>query len=53
MHATSRRNETVVGRWTDELNPETRQAVVRDLLEFEGFRSPNTWMRQPGSWAPG
>jgi hypothetical protein len=53
MHATVRRNEGVVGKWTDGLSRETGQAVVRDQLEFEGFRSHDRWMRQPGSWSPG
>ena len=43
MHATVRRNEAVVGNWTDGLSLETRQAAVRGLLDFEGFRSPNRW----------
>ena len=53
MQATVRRNEGVVGNWTDGLSRETGEAVVRDLLEFEGFRSYDTWMRQPGSGSPG
>ncbi len=53
MHATVRRNEGVVGKWTDGLSRETGQAVVRDMLDFEGFRSQDRWMRQPGSWSPG
>jgi hypothetical protein len=53
MHATVRRNEGVAGNWTDGLSRETGQAVVRDLLQFEGFRSHDNWMRQPRSWSPG
>ena len=53
MQATVRRNEAVVGNWTDGLSRETGQAVVSDLLQFEGFRSHDNWMRRPGSWAPG
>ena len=53
MQATVRRNECVVGNWTDGLSRETGQAVVRDLLAFEGFRSANRWMTKSGSWAPG
>ncbi len=53
MHATVDRNETVVGKWTDGLSRETGQADIRDLLQFEGFRSHDNWMRQPGSWSPG
>jgi hypothetical protein len=49
MHATVRRNEAGVGTSTEGL----RQAVVRDLLAFEGFRSANRWMTKSGSWAPG
>jgi hypothetical protein len=43
MHATVRRNKAVVRNWTDGLSPERRQAAVRGLLDFEGFRSPNRW----------
>ena len=39
MHATVRRNEGVATKWTDGLSREAGEAVVRDLLEFEGFRS--------------
>ena len=53
MHATVRRNEGVVTNWTDGLSREAREAVVRDLLEFEGFRSHERWIRRPGSWSPG
>jgi len=53
MHATVRRNEAVVGKWTDGLTRATGEAVVRDLLQFEGFRSHDNWMRLPGSWSPG
>lgn len=55
MHATVRRNEAEVGTSTEGLGPETRQAIVRDLLAFEGFRSgsANRWMTKSGSWAPG
>ena len=53
MQATVRRNEGVVGNWTHRLSRETGEAVVRDLLEFEGFRSHDRWMRRPGSWSPG
>ena len=53
MQATVSRNKGVVGNWTDGLSRETGQAVVRDLLQFEGFRSHDTWTRQPGSWSPG
>jgi hypothetical protein len=52
MQATVSRNECVVGEWTDELSRETGQAVVRDLLQFEGFRS-HDGIRRPGSWSPG
>ena len=47
MHATVPRNEGVAGNWTDGLSRETGEAVVRDLLEFEGFRSHDRWIRQP------
>ena len=53
MQATVRRNQGVVGKRTDGLSRETGQAVVRDLLQFEEFRSHDRWMRQPGSWSPG
>ncbi len=54
MHATVRRNEGVVGNWSDGLSRETGEAVVRDLLEFEGFRSPERWsMKRPEWWSPG
>ena len=53
MHATVRRSEAGVSTSTEGLRPETRQAVVRDLLAFEGFRSANRWMTKSGSWAPG
>jgi hypothetical protein len=53
MHATVRRNETVVGKWTDGLSRETGQALVRDLLDFEGFTNHDRWTRRPGSWLPG
>jgi hypothetical protein len=49
MQAPVRRNEGVVGKWTDGLSRETGEAVVRDLLEFEGFGSHDNWMRQAGS----
>ena len=52
MHATVRLNEGVVGNWTDGLGRETGEAVVRDLLEFEGFRSHDKWMRQQGANPP-
>jgi hypothetical protein len=53
MHATVRRNEGVVTNWTDGLSRETGEAIVRDLLQFEGFTSHDGWMRQPRSWSPG
>jgi hypothetical protein len=53
MQATVRRNDAVAGKRTYGLSRETGQAVVRDLLQFEGFRSHDNWMRRPGSWAPG
>ncbi len=53
MYTTVRRNEGVVGKWTDGLSRQTGQAVARDLLDFEGFRSHRRWMRQPRSWSPG
>jgi hypothetical protein len=53
MHATVQRYEGVVGKWTDGLSRETGEAVVRDLLRFEGLRSHDRWMRRPGSWSPG
>ena len=53
MQATVRRNDAVAGKRTDGLSRETGQAVVRDLLQFEGFRSHDNWMRRPGSWSPG
>ena len=40
-------------KWPDGLSRETGEAVVRDLLQFEGFRSHDNWMRRPGSWSPG
>ena len=52
MHATVRLNEDVVGNWTDGLGRETGEAVVRDLLEFEGFRSHDRWVRQQGANPP-
>lgn len=53
MQATVRRNEGVVGKWTDGLSRETGEAVVRDLLEFEGFRSYDAWRMKRPSWSPG
>jgi hypothetical protein len=53
MYATVRRNEVAGGKWTDGLSRKTGEAVVRDLLQFEGFRSHDNWMRRPGSWSPG
>ena len=52
MQATVRRNEGVVGNWTDRLSRETGQAVVRDLLQLE-VRRHDEWMLQQGSWSPG
>jgi hypothetical protein len=53
MHATVSRYEgVVVMKRTDELSREDGQAVVRDLLQFEGFRKPDDW-RRPGSWSFG
>ena len=52
MQATVRHNECAVGNWTDGLSRETGQAVVRDLLQFEGFGS-HDWARPTGSWSPG
>jgi hypothetical protein len=52
MHAIVRRNETVVTKWP-RLSREAGQALVRDLLDFEGFTSHARWMRRPGSWLPG
>jgi len=49
MHTTVHRYEGVVGKSADGLSREAGEAVVRDLLEFEGFRSHDRWMRQPGS----
>ena len=53
MHATVGRNEGVAGKWTDGLSRATGEAVVRDLLQFEGFRNHGNWMRRAGSWSPG
>ena len=53
MHVTVRRNEAVAGNRIDGLSRETGEAVVRDLLQFEGFRSHDNWMGRPGSWLPG
>ena len=53
MYTTVRRNEVAAGKWTDGLSRKTGEAVVRDLLQFEGFRSHDNWMRRPGSWSPG
>jgi hypothetical protein len=39
MHATVDRSEGGVTKWTDGLSREAGEAIVRDLLEFEGFRS--------------
>jgi len=44
MQGTVRRNEDVVGKWTDGLSRETGDAIIRDVLEFEGFRSHDRWM---------
>ena len=52
MQATVRRNEGVVGKWTDGLSRETDQAVVRDLLGFE-VQEPRRMDEAPGSWSPG
>jgi hypothetical protein len=52
MHATVRRNQGVATKWP-RLSREAGEAVVRDLLEFEGFRSHDGWMRRPASWSPG
>ena len=52
MHATVRRNRGVVGNWTDGLSREAGEAVVRDLLAFEGFRSHER-MKRPGWSSPG
>ena len=49
MHATVNRYEgAVVMKRTDKLSREAGQAVVRDLLQFEGFRNNDNW-RRPGS----
>ena len=53
MHATIRRNEGVDTERIDGLSHETREAGVRDLLEFEGFRSYDTWRMKRPSWSPG
>ena len=54
MHATVRRNRGVVGNWTGGLSREAGEAVVRDLLAFEGFRSHERWrMKRPGWSSPG
>jgi hypothetical protein len=53
MHATVRRNEAAARKRADGLSRATGEAVVRDLLQFEGFRSHDNWMRRPGSWSPG
>jgi hypothetical protein len=53
MHATVRRNEAVVGKWTGQALSRDKGEAVRDLLQFEGFRSHDNWMRQPGSWSAG
>jgi hypothetical protein len=52
MHATVRRTEGVASQWP-RLSREAGEAVVRDLLQFEGFRSHDNWRRRPGSWSPG
>ena len=54
MQATVGRYGGVATKWTDGLSREAGEAVVRDLLEFEGFRSHESWrVRRPGSWSPG
>jgi len=54
MHATVRRNEGVVGNWTDGLSREAGEAAVRDLLVFEGFSCHERWrMKRPGWSSPG
>jgi hypothetical protein len=53
MHTTVHRYEGVVGKWADGLSREAGEAVVRDLLEFEGFTSHDRWVRHLGSWSPG
>ena len=53
MHATLHRSEGVLSKWTG-LSREAGEAIARDLLEFEGFRSQESWrMRRQGSWSPG
>lgn len=50
MHTTIRRYEGIVSKRPDGLSRQAaREAVVRDLLQFEGFRSHDNWMRRPGS----
>jgi hypothetical protein len=53
MHATIHRNEGVETKRIDGLRHETREAGVRDMLEFEGFRSYATWRMKRPSWSPG
>jgi len=50
MHATIHRNEGVDTKRIDGLSHETGEAVVRDLLDFEGFRSYDTWRMKRPSW---
>ena len=53
MHATVPRYEGVVTKWSG-LSRGAGEAVVRDLLAFEGFRSQESWrMKRSGSWSPG
>ena len=42
------RGQAVAGKWTDGLSRETGQAVVRDLLQFEGFRNHDGWDEATG-----
>ena len=53
MHATSHRNKGVGTKRIDGLSQETGEAVVRDLLEFERFRSYDRWRMKRPSWSPG
>ncbi len=53
MHATISRKEGVDTNWIDGLSHGASEAVVRDLLEFEGFRSQDTWRMNRPSWSPG
>jgi hypothetical protein len=53
MQATVRRNEGVIGKWTDGLSRATGEAVVRDLRQFEGLGNGLDWQRFSAAYFPG